>query len=484
MSLDSDPKILIIDDEKRMRDGCRKVLTREGFEVDQAENGALGLELIEKEHFDITLLDLMMPGPSGLDLLPEIRSLDPDTVIIIITGYATLEHAIEAIKKGAFDFIPKPFDPNRLRLAVRKALEYSRALRDIIEEKSRIRVLVDRLSDGVMATDRQKRIVLANPAFLKMIGYRGAEVAGRPIAEIVANKELNQMISQALGGSAEVKPELSGEIQQESQGGKEMTLSVRCAPFRDRLARDLGTVTVLRDITTLRKMDELKSAFVSMVSHEIQSPMNSVLAQLSVILDGLAGDLTVKQREILERASDKIKMLSELSGELLDLARIESGLIAGEMEPLEIAALLEDQVAFHGHKAKAEGLQLELDPIPDLPLVLGSKYNLQEVLSNLISNAIKYTPAGGKVTVCAAHEDRYVRITVRDTGIGIAKEDQNHIFERFYRVKDEKTRSIHGTGLGLSIVKGIVEAHDGMMQVASEPNQGSAFHVFFPAMTG
>lgn len=477
-------RILVIDDEKRMRDGCHKVLTREGFKVARAKDGRSGLDQIEHEHFDIVLLDLMMPGLSGLDILPQIRSLDPDSVVIVITGYATLEHAVEAMRKGAFDLIPKPFAPDHLRLVVSKAIEYSRALKDIAEEKSRVRVLVDRLSDGVMATDTQKRIVLANPAFLRMVGYRGQDVATRQVHEVVQSSELNHMIDQALSTAGEEMIELTSEF---SQGGlgqdKEKILGVRCVPFRDRLGRNLGTVTVLHDITTLRKMDQLKSTFVSMVSHEIQSPMNSVLAQLKIILDGLAGDLTEKQRDILGRASEKIKTLSALSAELLDLAKIESGLISHEMARLDFTALLKDQVRFHQEAAKAKGLQLILEPLPDLPLVYGSKHSLEEVLSNLISNAIKYTREGGTVTVSAEVENGYVRLSVSDTGIGIAKQEMTHIFDRFYRVRDEKTRSIHGTGLGLPIVKSIVEAHNGVIHVESEPDRGSTFHVFIPLLS-
>jgi DNA-binding NtrC family response regulator len=163
------PAILVIDDEERIRTGCQKVLSREGFQVETAESGEVGLKMVEDKYYDIILLDLMMPSLSGFDVLSRVKTLHPDAVIIVISGYATVEYSIEAMKKGAFDFIPKPFMPDQLRLLVTKAIEYTRALKDIANEKSRMRVLIDHLSDGVLAVDAQKRVVLANPAFLKML---------------------------------------------------------------------------------------------------------------------------------------------------------------------------------------------------------------------------------------------------------------------------------------------------------------------------
>ncbi len=480
-SLPFNPRILVIDDEKRIRDGCHKVLTEEGFEVARAEDGKRGIHMIEEDHYDIILLDLMMPGLSGFDVLAHVKSLHPDTVIIVISGYATIEHSIESMKKGAFDFIPKPFAPDQLRLMVYKAIEYTRTLQDIAHEKSRIRVLVNQLDSGVMATDVRKRVALANPAFLKMMRYHGEPVIGRPASSCVGDDRVMEMIDQALAMPEDRFVELTDELNFEAQGDdQEIILGVRCVPFRDRLGRNLGALTLLHDITALKKMDRIKSDFVSMVAHEIRSPMNSVLAQLKVLQDGLAGEVTDKQKEILARASQRITALTDLSTELLDLAKIESGLITQEKEAVDMAELLADQAAFHEAKAREKDIGLELSPLPKLPPVVANRPNMEEVLSNLITNAIHYTPQGGRVTVSARVEGHYLRISVQDTGIGIAPEDLEKIFNRFYRVKNEKTMFITGTGLGLPIVKSILEAHNGQIRVESVPDQGSTFHVYLP----
>jgi two-component system, OmpR family, phosphate regulon sensor histidine kinase PhoR len=483
-ALFSRPSVLVIDDEKRIRDVCLKMLAGEGHEVAVAETAEAGLRMINKRHFDIILLDLMMPGISGIDALAEIRTAHPDTVVIVITGYATLEHSIETMKKGAFDFLSKPFSPGDLRVVVNRAAEHIRTLKDIATEKSRMRVMINQLADGVMTTDSEKRIAQANPAFLKMIGYHGPRPIGRTVDEVVGIKPLNAMMDRVLDASEEESIEVSEEVCLEPDAKSAgIILGAHCVPFRDRLGRNLGTITVLHDITALKKMDKLKSDFVSMVSHEIRSPMNSVLAQLKVVLDGLAGETTPKQRDILGRASEKIAALITLASELLDLAKIESGLITREREAIQMAQLLEDQVAFHQASAQAKAIQLSIAPLPALPPLMANRTNLEEVFANLIVNAINYTPESGKITIDATAEGDYVCVRLTDTGIGIAEEELDRIFDPFYRVKNAKTRFVIGTGLGLAIVKRIVDAHHGLLRVESKPDHGTTFSVFLPCMS-
>jgi two-component system, OmpR family, phosphate regulon sensor histidine kinase PhoR len=483
-ALFSKPSVLVIDDEKRIRDVCLKMLSGEGHEVAEAETAEVGLQMIKNRHFDIILLDLMMPGISGIDALVQIRAAHPDTVVIVITGYATLEHSIEAMKKGAFDFLPKPFSPGDLLIVINRAVEHIRTLEDIATEKSRMRVMINQLADGVMTTDNQKRIAQANPAFLKMTGYHGPRPVGRPADEIVGIKSLNEMIDKVLDAPEDEFVEVSEEVCLEPCAkNDEIIIGAHCVPFRDRLGRNLGTITVLHDITALKHKDQLKSDFIAMVSHEIRSPMNSVLMQLKVILGGLAGETTPKQKDILGRASEKIAALIKLASELLDLAKIESGLITREREEIRIAQLLEDQAAFHQAAAQAKSIQLSIEDLPPLPTVMANRLNLEEVFSNLIGNAINYTPENGKITIDASVEGDYVCVRVTDTGIGIAEEDLDRIFDRFFRIKNDKTRFVIGTGLGLSIVKSIVDAHQGLLRVESKPDHGTTFSVLFPSIS-
>lgn len=478
------PRVLVIDDEKVIRGGCREVLAQEGYEVLLAESGEQGLKMIEKEHFDIILLDLMMPGLSGFDVLSHVKSLHPDTSIIVITGFATIENSIEAMKNGAFDFIPKPFSPDQLRVVVSKAIEHTGALKDIAKEKSRMRVLIDLLANGVMVCDAEKKLVLANPAFIKVMGFQGEDIIGKPYTVLVKNEQLQEMIENAFSMTADTSTELTRELDVESKGEDKKAIYVaRCHPFKDRIGRNLGTITVLSDITYLKEINQHKSDFVSMVAHEIKNPMSSVLAQIKVVQDELAGSVTPKQKEILGRVSQKIDGLVALSSELLDLAKKEAGLATLARVKCNMAEILKEQVDFYYQKARAKDIRLELEPLPDLPLVFANKKNMEEVLSNLIINAINYTLGEGKVTVSACKENLYLCVRVSDTGLGIASEDIEHIFDRFYRVKNKKARYVIGTGLGLPIVKSIVEAHNGMIRVDSKPDFGSTFSVYIPFTT-
>ncbi|MEE4241012.1 MAG: response regulator [Desulfopila sp.] len=475
------PRILVVDDEARIRDACTMVLENEGYILETADNGELGLQMIEAKHFDVILLDLMMPVISGLDVLPSLTERHPDTAVIVITGYATVEHSIEAMKKGAFDFIPKPFTPDQLRAVVAKSIKYTRALQDISDSKSRLRVMVNRLLDGVMTTDADKNIVLANPAFLNMVDYPEAHARGKAVAEAVSNEAIVKLIDEALAMPEDTISQSSCEITlQGGEGGKERIVSASCSPFRSRTGQILGTTTVLHDITAVKEMDRMKSDFVSMVSHEIRSPMNSLLAQIKIILDGLAGEVTPKQREILERASGKVNNLVELVSELLDLARIEAGMVGRQMEDLDLREMLEEQVVFHKAGAEQKDISITLEVEGDLPVITADRQGMEEVLTNLITNAVKYSPSGGSILINACREGDFISLQIRDTGYGIPEEDLAEIFNRFYRVKDKNTRTIHGTGLGLAIVKSIVDAHRGLIRVESKLEQGTTFTVLLP----
>ncbi|MEJ2040823.1 MAG: PAS domain-containing sensor histidine kinase, partial [Desulfosarcinaceae bacterium] len=330
-------------------------------------------------------------------------------------------------------------------------------------------------------TNQHLRAVLANPAFLRFVGHDAASVVGREIGTFLSIPRIEEMIREVLQRGDADLGELTETFEVEANGEPEKRiLGARCMPFRDRRGKTIGAITVLNDITALVKMNRMKSEFVSMVSHEIRGPMNSVLMQLKVVLDGLAGEVSAKQEEILGRASQKIQSLVDMASELLDLARIESGLISQEREQMDMAPLVTEQIDLHRPRARSAGIDLDAAVGPALPKIFAHRRNMEEVVSNLITNAIKYTPAGGRIDVSLTDQDDYLCLKVEDSGLGIAAEDRKKIFQRFYRVKNEKTRYITGTGLGLSLVKSIVDFHHGYIDLESRLGEGSAFSVFLP----
>jgi len=476
------PTILVIDDEKRIREGCYKILIKENCLVEMAENGESGLKMLAEKHYDIILTDLMMPGIGGMEVLAKVREQHPDSVSIVITGFATLEHSIEAMKKGAFDFIPKPFTPDHLRVVVSKAIQMTRTLQDIATEKTRLKTIVNYLAGGVLVTDKSKNIILYNPTLLKMLGYGGDTLDDQPLHTLTTDEKLTGIIDGILGLNTGEFKILSAEIEPHERGkelSNQLYLRAQAVPFQNRSGEILGSVTIIDDITHLKLLDEMKSAFVNMVSHEIRSPLTTVLSQIKILMDGLAGELVPKQADILGKMSRKISGLVELSNELLDLSRIEAGLIVQDKQPVQLMDILESLVEFIQARAKEKNISLSLEKA-DLPVINADMKSMEEVFSNLITNAIIYTPERGEVTVRGEVKGDFVNISISDTGYGIASDELPRIFDKFYRAKTEKTRNIVGTGLGLPIVKSIVEAHNGTVKVESKEGVGSTFYVRLP----
>jgi len=476
------PKILVIDDEERIRDGCYKILTKENCLVELAESGEQGLDMIGESYYDIILTDLMMPGISGMEVIGKVRERHLDTVVIVITGFATLEHSIEAMKKGAFDFIPKPFTPEQLRVVVGKAVEMTRTLQDIASEKTRFKTLVNYLAGGVLVTDRNKNIILYNPTLLRMLHYDGGPLNDKPLSSLTSDESLTGIID----GILELNPGefkvLSAEIEPPARSdgvSDQLHLRAQAVPFKSRSGEILGSVTIIDDITHLKQLDEMKSAFVSMVSHELRSPLSTILSQIKVVTDGLAGELSEKQSDILQKMSRKVEGLVELTNDLLDLSRIEAGLIVQDKGQVQVMDILENLVEFMQSRAKEKNISLSLEKTP-LPPINADPKSMEEVFSNLITNAITYTPEGGTVKAAGKVTGDFLEIRISDTGYGIAADQIPLIFDRFYRVKTDKTRSITGTGLGLPIVKSIVEAHNGTVRVESTEGEGSTFFVRLP----
>jgi signal transduction histidine kinase len=486
--------ILVIDDEQIMREGCSRILSKDGLVVICAENGNRGLEEIKgrPENIDVILLDLMMPGMSGMEVLDHIRTIDPNLLVIVITGYATVESAVEAMKKGAYDFIPKPFTPDQLRIIVRRAMERrtlqkeaeflrrerEKSLRDIATEKSKIKTIINCMGDGVLVCDRDSCIVLSNPAASRMLKVPENSLIGNFLPQCNLHSELSKMIQESLATTDKSYSSVSQELSLGESG--EIFLRAHTAPVQNDLGETMGSVTVLQDISHLKELDKMKSEFIAMVTHELRAPIAAVEQQLTVILNKMAGEITEKQGQLLSRAKERIKGLLTLIKDLLDLSKIEAGMMVQYKEPLHLHEVVQKVVDLMRAEAEAKKLDLQFTAPPQLSLISADRNSMEGIFTNLISNAIKYTPEGRKVWVHLEEEGGFVKATVSDTGIGIKKEDLSRIFDKFYRVKTVETRQIVGTGLGLSIVKSVVDAHLGSISVESEEGGGTIFTVLLP----
>ncbi len=481
--------VLVVDDEKVIREGCTLTLKPEGYRVATAENGQQALELLARETVHVVLCDLKMPVMGALEVLEEMGAKYPDIPVVIITGHGTVDDAVECMKKGAYDFITKPFRLDHLTLCVRRALEKQRLERQAREleaerarnlyslalEQSRMHTIVQYMADGVLVTNRDLEVVLVNAALYQLLRLDGLSPPG-PLAAFIQDETLREAIQSLLSPGQENRT-----ISQELSCGR-VHLRALSAAFHGPEHEVLGTVTVFHDVTRFKELDEMKDDFVRMVSHELRSPISAIRLQHGVILDGLAGELTDKQRELITRAQAKLQGLLDLINDLLDVAKMEAGFRHLEQVPLQLPEVLAEIVEFMEAKAEVQGVKLWLEAAPDPPPILADRRGMEEVFTNLISNAINYSPAGGNVTVCAKMHGDFLEVSVSDQGIGIEPEEIPKIFDKFYRVKSPQTRQIIGTGLGLPIVKSVVEAHRGSIEVESQVGVGSTFRVLLPVV--
>jgi len=364
-------KLLVVDDEAGMRMGVRRALR--GFQtetddtgtmvkltVDEAESGEQAIDLIQSAPPDIVLLDHRMGGITGIDVLNWMEQNSPDVIAIMITAYASLENAISATKKGAFDFLPKPFTPAELKVAVRQAVKHVLALREareLAEEKKRVRF-----------------------------------------------------------------------------------------------------------------------QFISVLAHELKAPLGAIEGYLYLLQDGTALKNPETLPRVVERSLIRLQGMRKLIFDLLDLTRIESGEKKRELSRVDLAAIAMTSRETMLPDAVARGITITLESPGEL-FMNGDRGEIEIVLNNLISNAVKYNRDNGAVTVKLSDSADEVTMSVSDTGIGMTPEECGHLFGEFVRIKNDKTRNILGSGLGLNIVKRIASLYDGRVSVESTPDVGSTFSV-------
>ncbi len=489
-------RILVVDDERDIREGSERILSRLGFQLFTAKRGEEALQIFEEAHPAIVLLDLKMPGIDGMEVLKLLREKDPALLVIVITGYATVETAIEAMKQGAYDFISKPFEPDQLRIVVNRAAdkirltrearkleqEKARTLSDLDAEKSRLRTIIESLPDGVMVTNTGGQVVLINPSCKHMLRLAPDTVAGRPIQDYVLDEALCKLGLDISKG----KYVDYGDIPEHEFSLTDGTyLRAIAQPVLGERKECLGAIINFLDITSMKTLDRLKSEFVAKVSHELRSPLSTIHEQIALVVGDLMTSQPQQHQHLLSRAKEKTQGLISLIGDLLDLSRIEEGITGREPKPVRLEELLKGIVDFLSIRASAKNQTLALQvSSSDLPEIKADPLALESIFGNLITNAITYTQEGGRIRVEIDRAGINIRVKVTDNGFGIDEKNINKIFDRFYRVKDERTRYITGTGLGLPIVKGLVDSLGGIIEVTSTPGEGSTFTVLLPVQQG
>jgi len=350
--------------------------------------------------------------------------------------------------------------------------EYQERLAGLLLEKAHLDAILRHMADGILLVDQQRRIILMNPAAERMLGVARHEAVGRDHLEVTHHFDLDEQLARVLAT------------------GEPATLEIRRARPEHQIlearivlaasAQERAALIMLRDITRARQLEQMRTDFVANVTHELRTPLTSIEGFAETLLEGALNEPETARRfvEIIQRES---RQLAALIDELLDLARVESGRFRMRRRLTRPADLVQETLARLSPEAEKKGVRLTAEVADDLPLVDGDPDRLIQVLTNLVDNAIKYTPAGGRVTLSARRAEDQVLLAVGDTGAGIPQADLGRIFERFYRVDKARSRATGGTGLGLAIAKHIVEAHGGTIAVESELGRGSTFTVALPA---
>ena len=355
-------KVLVVDDEEWMRDACEQILQPEGLEVMTAADGQTGLEMARRHAPDLILADLKMPGMDGIAYLQSVKALDPEVAAIVITGYATLETAVEAMKAGAYDFLAKPFKPADLRAVVRRGLEHR-------------------------AAATRAAALLQGDA---------------PAAEL----------------------------------------------------------------------------HLAMLAHRFKAPLAVLRQCVGVILEGYTGEIGPRAKGMMEIVAQRADQMIQFVNDWLTLSRLEQGKEIQKGEAVPVAEVVKAVVERARQDARAERLAVQFVAAGDPGTIHGDPVALDELFSNLVDNAIRYTPPGGSVTVEVGGGADGASVVVSDTGPGISPEDVDQIFEPFYRGQAQK--SIPGTGLGLPIAKRIAEGHGGRIELQTAVGRGATFRVFLP----
>ena len=348
-------------------------------------------------------------------------------------------------------------------------------LNDLVQDHRQFSTVLEHMADGVLITDGLGMVTLINPAACRLLKSTEKEALGRPFAAVVRHHSLIELWQRCRA---------QGREQVEAVDlGPELFLQAVVTPFRERGAT--GYVVIFQDLTQVRRLQAMRRDFISNLSHELRTPLASLRAVVETLQDGALADPPAAER-FLRQAENEVNTMTQMVEELTELSQIESGQVRLRLVPVTVGRLIDVPLERLRSQAERAGTQLSVEIAADTPLVLADEERVQQVVTNLLHNAIKFTPSGGRIRLIAGRSDASGRegevlFEVQDTGTGIAKADLPRVFERFYKSDRARTRGQGGTGLGLAIARHIVEAHGGRIWVKSKIGKGSSFFFTMPS---
>ena len=340
---------------------------------------------------------------------------------------------------------------------------------ELSSSRDQLSTVLNSMIEAVIVIDGRQRVVLRNASASRLFRLP-AESIGRPLFELVRQPQLQNWVEMTLGA----REVAGGELTLTTPTPR--TLSVRVQPLPEGSTGGRAMV-VATDISQLRRLEEIRQEFVANASHELKTPLASIQACLETLVDGGAIDDTEVRDQFLTMMSEQAERMNHLISDLLSLTRIENDEADLDLHPVDLEELVAQSVGRQSQTAERKSIALRIEPPAEPVQPLGDEESLEHILDNLIDNAVKYTDAGGQVTIRWRREGEGCLLEVQDSGIGIPQQHLDRIFERFYRVDRARSREVGGTGLGLSIVKHLVQNQGGEIRVASQMGKGTTFSV-------
>ena len=394
---------------------------------------------------------------------------------LYLRPWQELEHLLTRIGLGEQ---PRTFlltgtaQARRVGLALEQLLIRQRELdRQVSKDAAEMRAVFAALTDGLLVVDSTQHILICNPAFAKLYG-QSPIAPGTPLLDIIRDSDVIEPIRAALD-------QAKARVAEVSAPDRKKQLQVTVVPITGQDGGASGVVALFHDISRLKQVDEIRRDFVANVSHELRTPLSIFHGNLETLLE--AGDLDEKETrhiyEVMKRHSDRLNLLVN---DLLSLARLESKEANLQLAEIKLRDFLEGVTRDWKKRLAGKSLRLELEVPDNFPTLRADERRLEEVVHNLLDNAVKYSPQNGRILIQASAPNQEVVLSVCDAGVGIAAGELPRIFERFYRADRARSRELGGTGLGLSIVKHIAQLHGGRVEAESVAGQGTMIRVILP----
>jgi len=393
------------------------------------------------------------------------------TIRLISRGQ--LNQKIDITTNDEFAELSSEFNKMTERLRTYEEMD----IHQLIAEKNKSETIVTSIDEPLIVTDAEHKVVLMNLTAAQMLGNPATGMEGRPVEEVVADTRLRRLL---LASEEQLRETAHSDFLLKLENGKNtIYYRPRQTIIVDETGQNQGIVTLFEDVTRFKDLERLKTEFIATVSHEFRTPLTSINMTIDILSQQLLGPVSAQQAELLTNAKEDCVRLTKLVRELLDLSRLETGHHQMKMVPLNLAKIVQEAIGPLRLPFRNKEIRLTSE-VEGMPAFLGDPQQLSYVFTNLLSNALRHTPAGGEVRISAAAEPEEIRVAVADNGSGIPLEAQASIFEKFVQVRKESETTPGSVGLGLAIARQVVHAHGGRIWVESEPGQGSTFYFTLP----